>query len=114
MNAAAASGTRIRYPASVATEDSTPTNTRMKVSHFGGAILTILRIRAPINPACSATPTPAIATSVTATTPKPAKLSTKDEKKKRAPSTDIRLRTGNVSSDTTKAGISAGSPVTES
>jgi hypothetical protein len=41
-------------------------------------------------------------------------LSTKDEKKKRAPSTDNMLRTANVCSLTTKSGTSAGSPVTES
>jgi hypothetical protein len=51
---------------------------------------------APIIPACSATPTPAIATSVTATTPKAAKLATNVEKTNRSPSTDRRLRISNV------------------
>lgn len=53
---------------------------------------------AAIRPACSATPTPIIATNVTATTEKPAKLFTNDEKMNRMPSTLSRLRTSKVCS----------------
>ena len=96
--AAAASGTRIRYPASVATEESTPTKMRIAAIQRRGATFTTRRIIAPMRPACSATPTPAIAISTTATTPNPAKLSTNEEKKKRAPSMERRLRTSKVRS----------------
>ena len=65
----------------------------------GGATLTILRISAPIIPACSATPTPAIATSVTATTPNAAKFATNVENTNRNPSTESRLRISNVCFD---------------
>ena len=57
----------------------------MKVSSRRGATLTSLRISAAIRPASSATPTPIIATKMTATTLKPAKLLTNDEKMKRMP-----------------------------
>jgi hypothetical protein len=68
----------------------------MNANAPGGATFTILRINAAIIPACSATPTPAIATRVTATTPNPAKFATNVEKKKRNPSTFSRLRISNV------------------
>ena len=63
-----------------------------------GATFTSLRMSAAISPAFSATPTPAIATNVTATTAKPAKLLTNDEKMNRMPSTLSRLCTSNVCS----------------
>ncbi len=78
----------------------------MYASPLGGATLTILRMRAPIIPACSATPTPAIATNVTATTPNAAKLATKVENTNRRPSTDRRLRISKVCSWIVYSGIS--------
>lgn len=42
----------------------------MKVMALAGATCTILRMRAAMSPASSATPTPIIATRITATTPK--------------------------------------------
>ena len=98
----------------MATDDSTPTNTRMNVRERGGATLTTRRMRAPIIPAASATPTPAIDTSTTATTPKPAKLCTNDSKTNRIPSMDSRFRTGNSCTWVMNAGSCAGSPVVES
>ena len=111
MNAVAARGIRIRYPASDATLDSTPTKIRKNAIRFRGATWTSLRISAAISPAFSATPTPAIATNVTATTAKPAKLLTNEEKTKRMPSTASRLRTSNVCSCTRYSGISTSCPV---
>jgi hypothetical protein len=73
-----------------------------------------LRIRAPIIPAFSATPTPIIATNVTATTAKPAKLFTNDDSMKRMPSVESRLWTSNVCSFRTYSGISKCSWVTSS
>ena len=52
---------------------------------------------APMSPASSATPTPIIATKMTPTTPKPAKLATNDVKMKRMPSAVSRLSTAVVS-----------------
>ena len=98
----------------MATEESTPTKMRMKGNSFAGATLTTLRISAAISPAFSATPTPAIETSTTATTPKRAKLSTNEAKKNRSPSMESRLRIGNSCSVTTNSGSVAGSPVVES
>jgi hypothetical protein len=63
-----------------------------------GATATSLRISAAIIPAFSATPTPAMATKVTATTAKPAKLLTNDESMWRMPSIDSRLFTSKVCS----------------
>ncbi len=68
-----------------------------KPNRPAGATATILRISAAIMPAFSATPTPAIAISVTATTEKAAKLSTNEENTNRRPATDSRLFTANVS-----------------
>ena len=70
----------------------------MKVSAHFGAAPTNLRISEPSRPDSSATPAPIIAMKVTATTPKPAKLLTKDEKMNRIPSIDSRLLIGMVSS----------------
>ena len=53
-----------------------PSSTMMKVIAPAGATWTILRIRAAISPASSATPTPIIATRMTATTPKSLKFCT--------------------------------------
>ncbi len=87
MKAAADSGIRIRYPASEAMLERTPTKMRMKAMSRRGATATSLRISAPIIPACSATPTPIMATKTTATTAKPAKLSTNEVNMNRIPST---------------------------
>jgi len=97
-NAAAASGIRMRYPASEATDETTPTRMRMKVRAHVGAAPTSLRMSDPSRPDSSATPAPIIAMKVTATTPNPAKLLTKEEKMNRMPSTDNRLRIAIVSS----------------
>ena len=70
----------------MATLERPPTNTMMKVSVAAGATFTSLRIRAAIRPASSATPTPIMATNTTATTVKPAKFPTNDEKRNRIPS----------------------------
>ena len=70
----------------MATLERPPTNTMMKVSVAAGATFTSLRISAAIRPASSATPTPIMATNTTATTVKPAKLPTNDEKRNRIPS----------------------------
>jgi hypothetical protein len=78
--------------------DSTPMNTMMKVMPLGGDTLTSLRIRAFIRPADSATPTPIMAISATATTLKLAKLSTNELKMKRMPSAVSRLSTSMRSS----------------
>ena len=51
-----------------------PSSTMMKVIAPGGATCTILRISAAMRPASSATPTPIIATRMTATTPKSLKF----------------------------------------
>ena len=59
----------------------------MKAISPRGETATSLRMSAPISPASSATPAPSIATNVTATTPKPAKLATNDVKMNRMPST---------------------------
>lgn len=69
----------MRYPASDATLDRTPTRMMKNPTRRLGAERTSLRISAAISPAFSATPTPTIATNVTATTPNPAKLSTNDD-----------------------------------
>ena len=53
-----------------------PSSTMMNVIAPGGATCTILRISAAIRPASSATPTPIIATRITATTPKSLKFCT--------------------------------------
>ena len=63
----------------------------MKVIAFAGATATSFLISAAIRPAFSATPTPIMATKITATTLKLAKFATNDEKMKRAPSNEIRL-----------------------
>ena len=75
----------------MATLESMPTKTMMKVSAHGGATLTSLRISAAIRPASSATPTPIIATKMTATTLKLAKLVTNEVKMNRMPSIVSRL-----------------------
>lgn len=66
---------------------------RMKAITPRGATATILRISAAINPASSATPTPIIATNMTATTAKAAKLSTNEVRTNRIPSVVSRLST---------------------
>ena len=71
--------------------------TMMNAISRSGATLTSLRISAAIRPAFSATPTPIMATKITATTLKLAKLVTNDEKMKRSPATDSRLLTSVVS-----------------
>lgn len=71
--------------------ESTPTKTMMKVSAERGATFTSFRISAPIRPDSSATPTPSMATKITATTLNPAKLSTSDVKRKRMPFSESRL-----------------------
>src|SRR3954447_16208722 len=58
---------RMRYPASEAMLEITPMNTMIQVSAHGGATFTSSRISAPIRPASSATPTPSMATRITAT-----------------------------------------------
>ena len=58
----------------------------MNVSEPPPATPTSLRMRAPISPAASATPTPIMAMNTTATTLNPAKLLTNDEKKNEMPS----------------------------
>ncbi len=63
-----------------------------------GATLTSLRIRAAIRPAFSATPTPIMATKITATTLKLAKFCTNDVKMNRIPSMEMRLSIAVVSS----------------
>jgi len=63
----------------------------MKVSAHFGATATSLRIRAPINPACSARPTPIIATRMTPTTPKLVKFDTAEVKMNLMPSAVSRL-----------------------
>jgi hypothetical protein len=83
----------------------TPTRMRMKAMSPRGATATSLRMSAAIIPAFSATPTPAMAMSVTATTANPAKLSTKLENRNRMPSMESRLRTSNSSSTTVYSGI---------
>ena len=85
-NAAAASGIRIRYPASEATLDSPPTRMIRNAISRRGATATSLRIKAPISPADSARPAPIIAMNVTAMTPKFWKLGTNDVNRKRIPS----------------------------
>ena len=87
----------MRYPASDAMLEITPMNTMIQVSAHGGATFTSFRISAPIRPASSATPTPSIATRITATTLKPEKLLTNDVKRKRTPSTESRLLISAVS-----------------
>ena len=69
-----------------------------KVSQAPGVTATSLRISAAIIPACSATPTPIMATKMVATTVKLAKLLTNEVKMKRMPSTVRRLRTLTVTS----------------
>ena len=75
-----------------------------------GATATSLRISAAISPACSATPTPAIATNVTATTANPAKLLTNDDSMNRMPSIESRLFTANVCCSITTSGTWTISP----
>jgi hypothetical protein len=69
----------------------------MNVSEAGGAILTILRIRAPISPASSASPTPIMATMITPTAEKSLKFCTKLVKMNRIPSALSRFFTAMVS-----------------
>lgn len=76
---------------SEATLEMPPSRTMMKVIKRRGATLTILRIRAAIRPASSATPTPIMATRMTATTPKSLKFCTAVVKMKRMPSPVSRL-----------------------
>ena len=83
----------MRYPASDATLEMTPTKIKQNAINCRGATFTILRISAAMRPDASATPTPIIATNVTATTAKPAKLLTNDESMNRMPSIDRRLCT---------------------
>ncbi len=106
--AAAASGMSIRYPASEATLERTPTKMRMKAITCRGATFTSFLINAAIIPACSATPTPAIATRVTATTVNPAKFETNEVKMNLIPSTVSRLSTGMVWVTTSYSGSSFG------
>ena len=63
-----------------------------------GATATSFLIRAAIRPAFSATPTPIMATKITATTLKLAKFCTNEVKMKRIPSTESRLLISVVSS----------------
>ena len=100
MNAAAPRGTRIRYPASEATLDMTPTKTRMNVRRRLGDAATSTRMSAAIRPPASATPAPISATNVTATTPKPAKFGTNEVKMNRMPSVESRLTIGIVTVST--------------
>ena len=102
-NAAAASGMRMRYPASEATEEITPTSTSMKVSAQRGADRTRRRINEPSSPASSATPAPSIAMNTTATTLNSAKLLTNEEKMNRTPSTETRLLMPTSSSTITQS-----------
>ena len=97
-NAAAASGIRIRYPASEATLDSPPTRMIKNAISLRGATATSLRIKAPISPAASARPAPIMAMNVTAMTPKFWKLGTNDVNRKRMPSIVRRPLIGMVSS----------------
>jgi hypothetical protein len=97
-NAAAPSGTRIRYPASVAMLERTPTKIRTNASNRRGEARTRSVISAAISPLPSATPAPMRAMNVTATTPKPAKFGTKDVKMNRIPSAERRLWIGIVTS----------------
>lgn len=76
----------------------------MKVMALAGATWTILRMRAAMSPASSATPTPIIATRITATTPKSLKFWTTVVKICRMPSADSRLRTSIVSVTTSYSG----------
>src|SRR5262249_15215720 len=82
-----------------------PISTMMNVIARAGATFTSLRISAAINPAFSATPTPIMATKMTATTLKLAKFVTNDEKMKRAPAIEIRLSIFVVSVWTTGCGF---------
>ena len=59
----------------------------MKHNVAGGDTFTSLRMSAPMRPACSATPTPIMATKMTATTLKFAKFCTNEVKRNRMPST---------------------------
>ena len=68
----------MRYPASLATLESTPSSTMMNAIARAGATFTSFRISAAISPAFSATPTPIIATKITATTLKFASLQSID------------------------------------
>ena len=68
-----------------------PTKTTIQVIAQAGATLTSFRISAPIRPASSATPTPIMATRITATTLKLEKLLTREVNRNRMPSTDSRL-----------------------
>ena len=68
----------------------------MAVMALGGATSTILRINAWIRPACSARPTPIMATRMIPTGPKLMKFGTTDVKMKRIPSADSRLLTAVV------------------
>ena len=70
----------------------------IKVIAQGGATLTSLRISAAMSPASSATPTPIIATRITATTLKLAKFDTSDVNMNRMPSIVSRLSISVVSS----------------
>ena len=68
-----------------------PTKTTIQVIAQAGATLTSFRISAPIRPDSSATPTPIMATRITATTLKLEKLLTREVNRNRMPSTDSRL-----------------------
>ncbi len=74
-----------------------PSSTMMNVIALAGATCTIFRIRAAISPASSATPTPIIATRITATTPKSLKFWTTVVNICRMPSPLSRLLTSMVS-----------------
>ena len=69
----------------------------MNVMALAGATCTILRMRAAISPASSATPTPIIATRITATTPKSLKFCTTVVNMWAMPSRLSRLLTSMVS-----------------
>ena len=58
----------------------------MNVMVCAGATATSRRMSAAIRPACSAMPTPTIATRMTPTTPNPLKLLTAEVNRKRMPS----------------------------
>ena len=66
------------------------------MSDQAGATLTIFLISAVIRPACSARPTPIIATRITPTGPKPMKLRIIEVNRKRMPSAVSRLFTATV------------------
>ena len=66
------------------------------MSDHAGATLTIFLISAVTSPACSARPTPIMATRITPTGPKPMKLRIIEVNRKRMPSAVSRLFTATV------------------